>query len=90
MSNVLNEKAKAKLVERLRDGTIYAVEASASEKHVDSLIGQIANGYVCGLCGEKIEGKMWILICESVTRGGAETKTRYFLDNKCYENAKSL
>ena len=89
MPNVLSEKTKTELVERIIDGTIHAEETDASKDHVGGIIGQIANGYICGLCGGRIEGKMWMLTDESKTSSGKEMKTNYYLDERCYQHAKN-
>jgi len=86
---VLSEETKATLVERIRNETIHVEEVASSENYVSTVIGFIANGYICGLCGKRIKGKMKVLTDKHTTPSGAEATTRYFTDEECYQNAKN-
>lgn len=78
MPHFLNEKTRKKLTDMIREGTIKREEDYVS----DDPVSDILNGYVCGLCGERIKGKMWILSYDN-----GKAKTMYYVDDKCYQGA---
>ena len=61
MPHFLNEKTRKKLTDMIRERTIHREEDYVS----DDPVADILNGYICGLCGEKIKGKMWALSYEN-------------------------
>jgi hypothetical protein len=74
----------AELTERIREGTISALETTVEEERIARGIRR----FTCYFCNMNISGTMYVLEEVKHVKGTKDSKAPYYIDDECYHDAK--